>query len=52
MKSDPNTPYCRYGARHWFTYYGMPGTSAPTCRRHCGAANPSYRPQDDPKAVS
>lgn len=50
MKSDPSTPYCRNGARHWFTYYGMPGTSAPNCRR-CGFANPRYDRDRDPKAV-
>lgn len=37
---------CKGGARHWFTYYGWVGSSAPTCRR-CGAPNPNYRPQDD-----
>jgi hypothetical protein len=48
MKSAPGIPYCNSGARHWFAYYGLPGTSSPTCRR-CGAANPHYRPEADPK---
>lgn len=39
--------YCKYGIRHWFAYYGIVGSSAPTCRR-CGAPNPNYRPDDDP----
>jgi hypothetical protein len=39
--------YCSHGARHWFAYYGMVGSSAPACRR-CGAKNPDYRPADDP----
>lgn len=32
--------------RHWFTYYGSPGTSSPVCRR-CGAENPRYDPERD-----
>lgn len=32
--------------RHWFAYYGRPGSSAPFCQR-CGADNPHYRPEDD-----
>lgn len=37
--------------RHWFTYYGWPGTSAPTCRRYgCGAVNWRYDPARDPYA--
>ncbi|QQO39406.1 hypothetical protein SEA_NAMAGO_5 [Microbacterium phage Namago] len=48
MKSNPNVPYCRWGPRHWFTYYGRPGTSAPTCRR-CGTENPNYDPNRDPE---
>jgi hypothetical protein len=40
----------RCGARHWFAYYGWPGSSAPSCRR-CGAHNPRYRRDDDPYAV-
>jgi hypothetical protein len=47
MKSDPHTPYCDSGARHWFAYYGRVGSSAPTCRR-CGADNPNYQPGRDP----
>lgn len=35
--------------RHWFTYYGFPGSSSPVCLR-CGAPNPRYRRDDDPKA--
>lgn len=46
MKSDPNTPYCRGGARHWFTYYGLVGSSSPKCLR-CGAQNPNYDPERD-----
>lgn len=34
------------GYRHWFSYYGAPGSSAPVCQR-CGAPNPRYRPQAD-----
>lgn len=49
MKSAPATPYCRAGARHWFAYYGLVGSSAPTCQR-CGAANPNYDPERDDKA--
>ena len=48
MKSAPGTPYCRGGARHWFTYYGLVGSSAPTCQR-CGATNPNYDPERDDK---
>lgn len=44
------TPRCPGHARHWFSYYGHPYTSAPTCRRHCGTPNPNYRPNDDPWA--
>jgi hypothetical protein len=47
VKSAPDVRYCRNGARHWFTYYGQVGTSAPRCRR-CNEPNPRYRPADDP----
>lgn len=40
---------CNTGGRHWFAYYGQVGTSAPTCVRGCGATNPRYRPEEDPK---
>lgn len=40
---------CKSNMRHWFTYYGWVGSSAPTCR-HCGAPNPRYDPDRDPKA--
>jgi hypothetical protein len=40
---------CGYGfSRHWFTYYGWPGSSSPTCVR-CGVPNPKYDPDRDPK---
>jgi hypothetical protein len=39
---------CIWHWRHWFTYYGQPGTSSPVCRR-CAAPNPDYRPEDDPE---
>ena len=42
-------PPCTRGARHWFAYYGWVGSSAPTCR-HCGAPNPNYDIDRDPKA--
>lgn len=48
MLSDSETPYCRDGARHWFTYYGLVGSSAPTCQR-CGIRNPHYDPDRDDK---
>lgn len=41
---------CRtdWNARHWFSYYGFPGSSSPTCTRAgCNAPNPNYRPEDD-----
>jgi hypothetical protein len=37
---------CTIGARHWFTYYGRVGSSAPACLR-CDEPNPNYRPEDD-----
>jgi hypothetical protein len=37
------------GRRHWFAYYGSPGTSSPVCVR-CGAPNPRYRSHDDVRA--
>lgn len=40
---------CQYGFRHWFTYYGWPGSSSPVCVR-CGAENPRYDRDRDPKA--
>lgn len=49
MRSAPATPYCRAGARHWFAYYGLVGSSAPTCQR-CGVSNPNYDPDRDDKA--
>lgn len=45
--SRPRATRCRHRARHWFTYYGWVGSSAPACRA-CGATNPNYRPEDDP----
>jgi len=47
--SQPTAPKSlpRCGARCWFAYYGIVGSSAPTCRR-CGRDNPHYRPTDDP----
>lgn len=48
MKSAPETPYCTSGARHWFAYYGLVGSSAPKCQR-CGVANPNYDPERDDK---
>lgn len=42
------TTRCPGHARHWFAYYGRPGTSSPTCRR-CDSPNPNYRPDDDPR---
>ncbi len=49
MTSQPTAPKSlpRCGARCWFAYYGIVGSSAPTCRR-CGRDNPHYRPNDDP----
>lgn len=42
---------CRSGRRHWFAYYGQPGSSAPTCRRWpCEEPNPNYDPDRDPRA--
>ena len=35
------------GARHWFAYYGWPGSSSPVCVR-CGAPNPRYDKDRDP----
>lgn len=49
MKSAPATAYCRAGARHWFAYYGLVGSSAPTCQR-CGVPNSNYDPKHDDKA--
>lgn len=46
-EEHPPTRYCTSAARHWFTYYGCVGSSAPTCR-HCGARNPNYDPNRDP----
>lgn len=40
---------CKFGARHWFAYYGWVGSSSPICRR-CGAANPDYDRDRDPYA--
>lgn len=41
----------RCSPRHWFAYYGQPGTSAPTCVRYgCDARNPNYDPDRDPYA--
>lgn len=37
-------PRCRQ-IRHWFTYYGAPGSMAPVCQ-HCGVPNP-YLKEDD-----
>ena len=34
--------------RHWFAYWGYVGSSSPVCVR-CGAPNPNYRPDDDPR---
>jgi hypothetical protein len=42
---------CPGHGRHWFTYYGAPGSSAPVCQR-CGAENPGYRPEDDDRRES
>lgn len=42
---------CTAGARHWFAYHGWVGSSAPTCR-HCGAPNPRYDRDRDPRASS
>jgi len=39
---------CPGHARHWFAYYGWPGTSSPVCLR-CGASNPNYAPERDPR---
>ena len=37
--------------RHWFAYYGSPGTSSPTCVRYgCAAPNPNYDRERDPNA--
>lgn len=37
------------GARHWFVYRGMVGSSSPICVRYgCGAPNPRYDPNSDP----
>lgn len=49
MTSQPTAPKSlpRCGARCWFAYYGIVGSSAATCRR-CGRSNPNYRPDDDP----
>lgn len=41
-----NTP-CPRNARHWFAYYGWPGSSAPICRR-CEWPNPKYDAHRDP----
>jgi hypothetical protein len=49
MSAASKATRCRSGARHWFTYYGWVGSSAPTCR-HCGATNPNYDRQRDPLA--
>jgi hypothetical protein len=42
--------HCTQAARHWWTYYGYVGSSAPTCR-HCGAPNPNYDRDRDPHAT-
>lgn len=42
-------PACTKGTRHWFAYYGLPGTSSPTCVR-CGIPNPKYEAARDPLA--
>lgn len=34
------TPPCKFGARHWFTFHGWPGTPSRSCRRGCGTPNP------------
>lgn len=40
--------YTDWNARHWFSYYGFPGSSSPVCTRAgCNAPNPNYRPEDD-----
>ena len=41
--------YCQWHARHWFAYRGQVGTSSPTCVR-CGAPNPRYERERDPRA--
>lgn len=42
---------CRGNIRHWFTYHGMVGSSAPTCQHAgCDAPNPNYDPDRDPHA--
>ena len=46
MTAEPTAP-CHHHARHWFTYYGWVGSSAPTCR-HCHQPNPNYDPDRDP----
>jgi hypothetical protein len=33
-------------ARHWFSFYGMPGFRSPVCRR-CGAPNPVPLTEDE-----
>jgi hypothetical protein len=38
---------CVMGSRHWFAYYGYPGSSSPTCVRGCGTPNPKYDPSRD-----
>jgi hypothetical protein len=36
---------------HWFAYYGMPGSSSPTCVRPlCEIPNPDYDRERDPFA--
>jgi hypothetical protein len=42
---------CPVQARHWFAYYGYVGSSSPVCVR-CGAPNPNYRPDDDPRRTT
>ena len=42
-------PRCPGHQRHWYAYYGWVGSSSPTCVR-CGAPNPDYAPERDPRA--